>query len=72
MRDTRAGDRAAFFMLGAVVGAAAALLMAPTPLGSRHNYSTLITRSSVPASSACRPAISTYRPGSTIQPRLTS
>ena len=30
MSDTRAGDRATFFMLGAAVGAAAALLMAPT------------------------------------------
>ena len=30
MSDTRAGDRAAFFMLGAAVGAAATLLMAPT------------------------------------------
>jgi gas vesicle protein len=29
MSDTRAGDRAAFFLLGAAVGAAAALLMAP-------------------------------------------
>ena len=29
MRDTRAGDRAAFFLLGAAIGAAAALLMAP-------------------------------------------
>ena len=30
MSDTRAGDRAAFFMLGAAVGAAATLLTAPT------------------------------------------
>jgi gas vesicle protein len=29
MSDTRAGDRAAFFLLGAALGAAAALLMAP-------------------------------------------
>jgi gas vesicle protein len=29
MRDTRAGDRAAFFLLGAAIGAATALLMAP-------------------------------------------
>ena len=29
MSDTRAGDRAALFLLGAAVGAAAALLMAP-------------------------------------------
>ena len=29
MNDTRAGDRAAFFLLGAAVGAATALLMAP-------------------------------------------
>jgi len=29
MRDTRAGDRAAFFVLGAAIGAAAALLVAP-------------------------------------------
>ncbi len=29
MRDTRVGDRAAFFLLGAAIGAAAALLMAP-------------------------------------------
>jgi gas vesicle protein len=29
MRDTRAGDRAAFFLLGATIGAATALLMAP-------------------------------------------
>jgi gas vesicle protein len=29
MSDTRAGDRAAFFLLGAVIGAATALLMAP-------------------------------------------
>ena len=29
MRDTRAGDRAAFFLLGAVIGAAAAVLVAP-------------------------------------------
>jgi gas vesicle protein len=29
MKDTRAGDRAAFFLLGATLGAAAALLMAP-------------------------------------------
>ena len=29
MSDTRAGDRAAFFLLGAAVGAAAGLLMAP-------------------------------------------
>jgi gas vesicle protein len=29
MSDTRAGDRAAFFVLGAAIGAAAALLMAP-------------------------------------------
>ena len=29
MRDTRAGDRAVFFLLGAAIGAAAALLMAP-------------------------------------------
>jgi gas vesicle protein len=29
MSDTRTGDRAAFFLLGAVIGAAAALLMAP-------------------------------------------
>ena len=29
MRDTRAGDRATFFLLGAAIGAAAALLMAP-------------------------------------------
>jgi gas vesicle protein len=31
MSDTRTGDRAAFFLLGAVIGAAAALLMAPAP-----------------------------------------
>jgi gas vesicle protein len=30
MSDTRAGDRAAFFLLGAAIGAAAALLMAPS------------------------------------------
>ena len=30
MRDTRAGDRVSFFLLGAAIGAAAALLMAPT------------------------------------------
>ena len=29
MSDTRAGDRVAFFLLGAAIGAAAALLMAP-------------------------------------------
>ena len=29
MSDTRAGDRAAFFFLGAAIGAAAALLLAP-------------------------------------------
>jgi gas vesicle protein len=29
MSDTRAGDRAAFFLLGAAIGAATALLMAP-------------------------------------------
>src|SRR5882724_5164953 len=29
MSDTRAGDRTAFFVLGAAIGAAAALLMAP-------------------------------------------
>ena len=29
MSDTRAGDRAVFFMLGAAMGAVAALLMAP-------------------------------------------
>ena len=29
MRDQRAGDRAAFFVLGAAIGAAAALLLAP-------------------------------------------
>ena len=29
MRDTRAGDRATFFLLGAAIGAATALLMAP-------------------------------------------
>jgi hypothetical protein len=29
MSDTRAGDRAAFFLFGAAIGAAAALLMAP-------------------------------------------
>jgi gas vesicle protein len=29
MRDTGAGDRAVFFLLGAAIGAAAALLMAP-------------------------------------------
>jgi len=29
MNDTRAGDRAAFFLLGAALGAATALLMAP-------------------------------------------
>jgi len=29
MSDTSAGDRAAFFVLGAAIGAAAALLMAP-------------------------------------------
>jgi gas vesicle protein len=29
MSDTRAGDRAVFFLFGAVIGAAAALLMAP-------------------------------------------
>jgi gas vesicle protein len=29
MRDTRAGDRAAFFLLGAAIGAATALLVAP-------------------------------------------
>jgi gas vesicle protein len=31
MSDTRTGDRAAFFLLGAAVGAAAALLLAPAP-----------------------------------------
>jgi len=31
MSDTRAGDRAAFFLMGAAIGAAAALLMAPAP-----------------------------------------
>ena len=31
MSDRRTGDRAAFFLLGAVIGAAAALLMAPAP-----------------------------------------
>jgi gas vesicle protein len=31
MNDTRAGDRAAFFLLGAAMGAATALLMAPAP-----------------------------------------
>ena len=30
MSDTRAGDRAAFFLLGTAIGAAAALLMAPS------------------------------------------
>ena len=30
MRDTRTGDRATFFLLGAAIGAATALLMAPT------------------------------------------
>jgi len=30
MRDTRAGDRATFFLVGAAVGAALALLVAPT------------------------------------------
>jgi gas vesicle protein len=29
MRDTRAGDRAAYFFLGAAIGAATALLLAP-------------------------------------------
>jgi len=29
MSDTRAGDRAAFFLLGAAIGAAASLLLAP-------------------------------------------
>jgi gas vesicle protein len=29
MSDTRAGDRAAFFLLGAAIGATAALLLAP-------------------------------------------
>jgi gas vesicle protein len=29
MNDTRAGDRAGFFLLGAAIGAVAALLMAP-------------------------------------------
>jgi gas vesicle protein len=29
MSDTRSGDRAAFFLLGAAIGAAAGLLMAP-------------------------------------------
>jgi gas vesicle protein len=29
MSDTRAGDRAAYFLLGAAIGAATALLMAP-------------------------------------------
>jgi gas vesicle protein len=29
MSDTNAGDRAAFFLVGAAIGAAAALLMAP-------------------------------------------
>src|SRR6266550_4581919 len=29
MSDTRTGDRAAFFLLGAAIGAAAALLMVP-------------------------------------------
>jgi gas vesicle protein len=29
MQDNRAGDRAAFFLLGAAIGAAAALLLAP-------------------------------------------
>lgn len=29
MSETRAGDRAAFFLMGAAIGAAAALLMAP-------------------------------------------
>jgi hypothetical protein len=29
MGDTRAGDRAAFFLLGAAIGAATALLLAP-------------------------------------------
>ena len=29
MRDQRAGDRAAFFLLGAAIGAAAAVLLAP-------------------------------------------
>lgn len=29
MSDTRTGDRAAFFVLGAAISAAAALLMAP-------------------------------------------
>ncbi|HXM43678.1 MAG TPA: YtxH domain-containing protein [Bryobacteraceae bacterium] len=29
MSDTRAGDRAGFFLLGAAIGAAAALLLAP-------------------------------------------
>ena len=31
MSDTRAGDRATFFLLGAAIGAAAALLLAPAP-----------------------------------------
>ena len=30
MRDTRGGDRATFFLMGAAVGAAVALLVAPT------------------------------------------
>jgi gas vesicle protein len=30
MSDTRAGDRAAFFLLGAAIGATIALLIAPT------------------------------------------
>ena len=34
MRDKRAGDRAVFFLLGAAIGAAAALLLAPAS-GSR-------------------------------------
>jgi gas vesicle protein len=34
MRDTRAGDRATFFLLGAAIGATTALLMAP-PSGAR-------------------------------------
>ena len=33
MSDTRAGDRATFFMLGAAIGAAATLLMAPASGG---------------------------------------
>ena len=35
MSDTRAGDRAAFFLLGAAIGAGAALLMAPA--SGAHN-----------------------------------